>query len=293
MALSPRLRKRIALLKKTYDEVRRAHVHQHSTYEQWLAEYVYESNAIEHSPLSLKDTARILRDPGLVRRNPKHVLEAVNLAQVVRKIDSLNQAVGITEERMCALHETLLGTIDARIAGRFRSSGEYVRIGQYVAPAPELVQPAIAAACIAYTSTVHESFVDAIARFHAEFETIHPFVDGNGRTGRAVLAYQLIQLGYPPIIIRVKEREQYFSAIAAYQKHKDTVAMERLIALYLIESLHRGIADASNAAVIPLVSYAKRHSRSVSGLLNAALRQSIPAFRKQGVWMISSDTILI
>jgi len=60
-----------------------------------------------------------------------------------------------------------------------------------------------------YSGNHEDYFLDKISRFHLEFENIYPFSDGNGRVGRALINYQLMQLGFPPIIIRDKEKQTY------------------------------------------------------------------------------------
>lgn len=86
----------------------------------------------------------------------------------------------------------------------------------------------------------HEDQGDPVvkaAAFHVEFEAIHPFVDGNGRTGRLVANLELMKAGYPPIDIKFTDREQYYAAFDAYHSGSDPRAMLRLFARYLNERL--------------------------------------------------------
>ena len=84
---------------------------------------------------------------------------------------------------MLLLHQMLIGGINDAIAGRFRQQGEYVRVGTHIAPAPEHVERMIDNILVEYSSNLDTYFLDKIARFHLDFETIHPFCDGNGRIG--------------------------------------------------------------------------------------------------------------
>ncbi len=163
-----------------------------------VAEAVYNSNAIENSTLTLKETEKILLEMEVARDvSVREVYEAKNLARVVEYIRTKSQESEINKETILLLHKMLIGTIDDSIAGRFRKLGEYVRVGTHVAPAPEHVERMIEGILLEYTAHLDDYFVDKVAKFHLDFETIHPFNDGNGRIGRVIINYQLGRLGFP------------------------------------------------------------------------------------------------
>lgn len=81
--------------------------------------------------------------------------------------------------------------------------------------------------------------VGKLARFHIDFEGIHPFIDGNGRTGRLLVNLELMKEGYPPIDIKYVDRKSYYDAFGGYHSGEDPHAMERLFAHYLNERLAR------------------------------------------------------
>jgi hypothetical protein len=94
-------------------------------------------------------------------------------------------------------------------------------------------------------------------------------------------------LGYPPIIIRNKGKHStYYPLFRDYQDNKDSSRMSNLFSLALQESLHKRLAYLKGLNVIKLVDYAKTHNVAANGLLNAAKRQTIRAFREKGVWKI-------
>ena len=181
-----------------------------------------------------------------------------------------------------------MGNIDDDIAGRFRKEGEYVKVGSHVAAQPERIPLMIRDLVETFTSDQTTYFIDAIARFHLEFEHIHPFNDGNGRIGRVLINEQLLRLELPPIIIRDKEKKEYYSAFTEYNtsNKKRAKIMERVVALALLESLHKRLSYLRSEEIITLADYAKTSDKSLNTLINAAHRQSLPAFREKGVWKI-------
>ncbi|HCC84735.1 MAG TPA: cell filamentation protein Fic [Candidatus Pacebacteria bacterium] len=256
-----------------------------------ITEAVYNSNAIENSTLTLKETERILLEMEVSRDvSLREVFEAKNLARVMEFIhNKKNRELNV--KLILFLHQMLLGNIDDKIAGRFRQKGEYVRVGTHVAPAPEHLERMIEELFIEYSSDFGTFFVDKIALFHLNFETIHPFNDGNGRIGRILINYQLQQLGFPALIIRDKEKQEYYRGFHEYRDAQNTKPMEKVLVLALTESLHKRVAYLRGDKIIPLVDYAKNLNKPTPTILNAALRQTIPAFREKGVWKIGFDII--
>ncbi len=252
-----------------------------------IPESVYNSNAIENSTLTLKETEKILLEMEMQRDvSLREVFEAKNLSRVIVYICNKTKEKEINKEIIFFLHQILIGGIDDNIAGRFRRKGEYVRVGAHIAPAPEHVERMVEEILNEYLSTSVAYFIDKIARFHLDFETIHPFCDGNGRIGRVLINYQFLRLGFPGVIIRNKEKKDYYKAFNDYRDNKNTKTMEKIIALALMESLHKRITYLKGEKIITLAEYTKQHKKSAPALLNAARRQNLPAFREKGVWKI-------
>jgi len=291
MATNKQIRDRIRALKQEYDELR---VGKDALLvlidEAEVPEAVYNSNAIENSTLTLSDTEKILLDAeGSIEASPREIFEAKNLARVSAYVREKAAGSAFDKETILLLHRMLITGINDSIAGRFRAAGEYVRVGTHIAPAPEHVESMINAALAEYASD-HETYVpDSIARFHLAFEHIHPFCDGNGRIGRVLINWQLARVGYPPIIIRDKEKHLYYAGFPAYRDKQNTKLMEKVLTLALSEALHKRIAYLRGGKIIRLADYAKEVGQSSSALINAARRQNISAFREKGVWKIASD----
>ncbi len=256
-------------------------------YEAEAPESVYNSNAIENSTLTLKETEKILLDMEVSRNvSLREVYEAKNLARVIGYIRSKSKDREVNRELILLLHQMFMGGIDDAIAGRFRNRGEYVRVGSHIAPAPELVEAMIEDIIKEHSSDLSVYFLDKIAKFHLDFETIHPFCDGNGRIGRVLISFQLQCLGFPMIIIRDREKKEYYKAFSDYSGNKNTKTMEKIISLGLMESFHKRIAYLKGEKIIRLSEFTKNHKKSAPAITNAARRQNIPAFREKGVWKI-------
>jgi len=228
-------KKRIQALKAEYDFLRKG---KESLLvmidEAEIPEAVYNSNAIENSTLTLKETEKILLDMEVSRDvSVREVFEAKNLARVVGYIRAKARESEIDKEVILLLHQMLISGINDQIAGRFRTKGEYVRVDTHVAPAPEQVERMINGTLLEYTSNLDSYFLDKIGKFHLDFETIHPFNDGNGRIGRVLVNYQLQYLGFPGVIIRDREKKDYYKAFGEYHNNKNTKSMEKVFALGL------------------------------------------------------------
>jgi Fic family protein len=252
-----------------------------------VPELVYNSNAIENSTLTLQETERILLELEVTRNvSVRELFEAKNLARVTEYIRD-KKDIKLNAETILLLHRMLIGGIDDKIAGRFRASHEYVRVGSHIAPAPEHVEQLLDNLLVEYESSHDEYFLDRISHFHLEFERIHPFVDGNGRIGRVLVNLQLMLNGYPSVIIRNKgKRDNYYPAFRAYQDDKATGILDELLTLSLLESLNKRLTYLKGLEIIKLTNYAAQREESPHALLNAARRQTVPAFREKGTWKI-------
>ena len=252
-----------------------------------VPELVYNSNAIENSTLTLQETERILLELEVARNvSVRELFEAKNLARVTEYIRN-KKDIALSKETILLLHKMLIGGINDDIAGRFRASHEYVRVGTHIAPAPEHIERLLDSLLTDYESSHDEYFLDRISRFHLEFERIHPFVDGNGRIGRVLINLQLMLHGYSSAIIRNKgKRDYYYPAFQAYQDSKSTERLDSLLSLSLMESLNKRITYLKGLEIVTLADYAKQSGESSNALLNAARRQTVPAFREKGVWKI-------
>jgi hypothetical protein len=131
---------------------------------------------------------------------------------------------------------------------------------------------------------------EALAALHAEFERIHPFLDGNGRTGRLVLNLLLIQLGHPSALIYKSDRARYLAALRRADKGENG-ALGELLARAILDNLYKFIAPAviapavaGSTGLLPLAALASRQV-SADALRVAAARGRLKAMKgSDGVW---------
>ena len=255
-----------------------------------LPEMVYNSNAIENSTLTLEDTEDILiRNQIRTDHEIREIYEAKNLASAIEYLMD-NPEKEISVELILKLHKTLLTNIRDEIAGRFRSGKEWVRVGTHIGANPEFVNGFMHDLVRDYNSDSGEYFLEKIAYFHAEFENIHPFGDGNGRIGRLLTNEQLDMLGLPPIIIPNKSKfDEYYPALDEYTKTNKADKLTELFASLLIETLYRRITKLTAKRIIPVADWAKNNGVNLQSATNKAIRGTIPAFRVRGHWMIDKE----
>jgi hypothetical protein len=142
------------------------------------------------------------------------------------------------------------------------------------------------------TIAASDNPVETIAAAHASFEKVHPFLDGNGRTGRLLLNLLLIRLGYPPAVIYTRDRNRYLRALARAD-NGDPGPLGELIARAVTDNLYRFVvpAVAGPHRLVPIVSLATR-TQSVFMLRAAIERGRLKAqkgpdgqWRSTGAWV--------
>jgi hypothetical protein len=127
-----------------------------------------------------------------------------------------------------------------------------------------------------------------LAKLHAGFERIHPFIDGNGRVGRLVLNLVLVRLGWPPAIIVKRQRDRYLDALGRADS-RDPGPLAELIARAVLENLERLVVPtiAGPARMVPLQSLAGPKI-SYGALRQAATRGRLEAeLASDGTWRSS------
>ena len=250
-----------------------------------IPEQVFNSNAIENSTLSLEETEKILLQIDLDRyASEREIFEAKNLAKVVFYINQKAKEEEFSLSVMLTLHKMLLTNIRDEVCGRFRKKGEYVKVGSHIGADPEVIEEKLEKMISEYKANISDGIIKRLAKLHLNLESIHPFVDGNGRIGRVTNNYLLIREGYVPINIKFIDRAKYYEAFREYDDKGKTEIMEEIIGKAICNSYHKRLAYLEGKEIISLSEYAKRNKLSYPNLINKAKRQTIEAFLERGSW---------
>jgi fido (protein-threonine AMPylation protein) len=175
----------------------------------------YHSNAIEGNTLTLRETQVVIETGLTIGGHPfREHLEATNHAQAYEYLTAL--AAGsdpITRDTILGLHRVVMESID-ETAGTFRTGPVYIR-GARITPPPSSQVERLISSWLEWLSgpALYYPPVIRAAIAHHDFEAIHPFFDGNGRTGRLLLNLMLMQEGYPPALLLRSWRINYLRAL--------------------------------------------------------------------------------
>jgi len=252
-----------------------------------VAEQVYNSNAIENSTLTLEETEKILLQIDLDRYiSEREIFETKNLARVVDYIDKKAKKQELNLKEILLLHKMLLSNIRDDVAGRFRQNNEWVRVGSHIGVDPKEVTEKLEKMMVKYNASSSNHIIKRIALLHLTFESIHPFIDGNGRIGRVINNYLLIREGFVPINIKFIDRKLYYEAFKEFDQKGKTAIMENIVGKALTSSYHKRLAYLEGLNIVTLGDYAKMFKISHSNLINKANRQTIETFLEKGVWKI-------
>ena len=200
--------------------------------EEFIVEYTYNSNAIEGNTLTLRETDLVLRGLTIDKKPLKDHMEAVGHKEAFEFVSELvKNNVPISESVIKQIHYLVL-------ADKKEDRGVYRRVpvrimgAQHEPVQPYLIVPKMEELLRTFLEST-EHIVTKLARFHIEFEGIHPFIDGNGRTGRLLVNLELMKDGYPPIDIKFTDRITYYNAFDEYYVKHNLSAMENLFAGYI------------------------------------------------------------
>ena len=209
--------------------------------EEFVVEYTYNSIAIEGNTLTLRETDMVLRGLTIDRKPLKDHMEAVGHKEAFDLVrDLVKDQVPLSESIIKQIHYLVL-------ADKKEDRGVYRRVPVRIMGAkhepvqPYLIQLKMEQLLEAYRNST-EHIIPRLARFHIEFEGIHPFIDGNGRTGRLLVNLELMKAGYPPIDIKFADRIAYYNAFDEYHVKHKLDAMEKLFAGYVNERLEGYLA---------------------------------------------------
>jgi Fic family protein len=202
--------------------------------EDWFkVELTFTSNAIEGNTLTRRETAVVI-EKGLTvgGKSLKEHLEATNHAHALDFVRALlkKKPSQLTEKDVLAIHAIILKGMDDENAGQYRRVAVRISGAAVVLPNPRKV-PQLMDDFMGWLTTKHHLHpVMFASEAHYRLVTIHPFVDGNGRTARLLMNLVLMMAGYPPAIIRKRDRLAYIGALEKAQLGGSKEPYEKIIA---------------------------------------------------------------
>lgn len=230
--------------------------------EEWfLIELTYTSNALEGNTLSRKETAAVV-EKGLTIGGKSLVehLEATNHAKALTDIMALasSKTSDLSENDILTIHNSILRGINDENAGHYRSIAVRISGSPVILPNPKRVPDHMHSFINDITAKNDLHPVALAAKAHYELVTIHPFVDGNGRTARLLMNLILMQHGYPPALIRTRDRMKYISGLEKAQLGGSDLDYQKVI----YDAANRSLDIYLNA-----VTGKEKHSKKVDSYL--------------------------
>lgn len=214
--------------------------------EEFTVNNCYHSNAIEGSTLTLKETAMILQEGITIAEKPiKEHLEAIGHKDAFDYITELVNADTELSERVIKEIHSLVLMADRENRGVYRRVPVMIMGSEHTPPQPYLVPKLMEQLVIDYRNSTYD-IITAVSMLHLEFESIHPFIDGNGRTGRLLLNFELMKSGLLPVNIKFTDRMKYYDCFNDYRTTKSPDALVSLVADYEIQELERYISIIEN-----------------------------------------------
>ncbi len=210
-------------------------------------EYTFESNRIEGNTLTLQETSLVVNEGLTISgKTMKEHLEAVNHAEAVDFVMGLaTNREELTRRNLLDLHALILKSIDRENAGRYRSVPVRISGSEHKPPQPFLSDKLMEDYLIHYRqqrAVMHP--VILAAEMHERLVSIHPFIDGNGRTARLVMNLVLLRNGYTIANLKgdANSRLAYYHALEKVQVDNDSQVFYHLVSDVVIESLNAHLA---------------------------------------------------
>jgi Fic family protein len=191
--------------------------------EDLITRSTYHSNAIEGSTLTYAETYAILYNDNSFKiegKEPREIYEAINHKRALEYVfQNLQNRDGFDERFIKKINEII--NKDIKDTEGYRKVQVFIRGSEHIPPLPEKIPNLMNYFVYNYNNNEEDIF-ERIAKYHIEFEKIHPFEDGNGRTGRLLLNYELLKNNIAPVVISKEERVKYFE----FLKNNDIIGFK-------------------------------------------------------------------
>lgn len=196
--------------------------------EQFIIDYTHSSTAIEGNTLTLSETALVLEGITIAQKPLKDHLEAIGHRDAFKFLEAQVSTDAPISERFVKELHTLVLADKPEDRGVYRRIPVIITGAAHTPPQPYLIVPQMEEWIFDYQATKLNPLI-AAALFHIRFEAIHPFIDGNGRTGRLLVNFMLMRAGYLPISIKYESRLAYYQAFTTYHTTGSLEPMARII----------------------------------------------------------------
>ena len=250
--------------------------------------HTYHSNAIEGNTLTLKETRLILEQGVTIGgKSLREHLEATNNARAYDWIwGTAKPGLRVNHRTIQALHEIVTrGILDS--AGRYREEQVWITGATHVPPPPGQIVPLLDDA-FEELSRLRDPVLRMIY-LHHRLASVHPFLDGNGRTARLAANLVLLSAGYPPVVLRVEDRRRYYRALDEADRGRYATiggfllrAVDEALVLYLA-------AVEPERALVPLRTLARGSPYSQEYLALRARQGILEAVKIGDVWYSSKS----
>ncbi|WP_301098169.1 Fic family protein [Otariodibacter sp.] len=210
--------------------------------EEFIIESSYNSNAIEGNTITLRETVLILKEGITIAEKPiREHLDIIGFKDAFNYIYELvanNES--LSEQVIKDIHSLVLMN-SAENRGIYRKIPVKILGAENETTAPYLIAEKMAELIVIYHSKLTACHpLEAITWLHLAFESIHPFIDGNGRTGRLLLNFELLKQGYLPVDIKFSDRAKYYQCFDDYHKNnQDIRSLLSLVSHYELNELER------------------------------------------------------
>lgn len=267
--------------------------------DQFAIEMTYHSNAIEGNRLTLKETLLVLREGVTIKgKNLQEHLEAKNHEEAMHflfEVVDSKKKLTLSHHLIRQLHQLVVKDTESKIAGHYRTTDVQI-LGSKHRPPPGYQVQAQMTNFLKWLATNHKKYhpVEYAALAHHLFVAIHPFEDGNGRTGRLLMNLFLMRDGYPIAIILKNDRTKYYNALDDTDKG-DSGAMVRIVAQAVERTLNIYLKAISRSTPktesILLSELASKTSFSAKYLNLLARKGAIEAHKEGRNWYSSLKAI--
>jgi Fic family protein len=184
-------------------------------HEDLVLRWTYHSNAIEGNTLTLKETKVALEGITIGGKTLREHFEAINHKDAILFMEDLAQKEErLSEYSIKQIHSLILKNIDDENKGKYRTTNVIISGAEHKPPQSFEVQSKMQEFIKKYNENITKLHPIELASFmHIEFVKIHPFIDGNGRTSRLLMNLELIKAGFPPVVIELEDRLEYYKAL--------------------------------------------------------------------------------